>query len=479
MADLELAIINCNAYRLSADLCTTYFALHIDHFENAIYGTNLNIIRSSMTESTRSKDESMRSHLGKSGPMYDGIEPGELGEVTESVQDRMRQLESRNSFLEEQCSQIESEKRYLENQKIKYEREIRKLQSELDRMKTSPLIIGTVIDIIKNDRIIVRSSNGPQFLVNVSQYIDEKKLLPGAKVALNQHTLAIAEVIPSTEEPFVAAMEVLESVEVDYDQIGGLDEQIQELQEAVELPLIEPERFARIGIEPPKGVLLYGLPGTGKTLLAKAVAHRTNATFIRVVGSELVQKYIGDGSKLVREIFEMARKKAPSIIFIDELDSIAARRLNETTGADREVQRTLMQLLAEMDGFDKRKNIRIIAATNRPDVLDPAILRPGRFDRLVHVPMPGVEARGKILKIHCERMALSGDIDFKRLAKATEGMSGADLKAIATEAGMFAVRKDKELVEMEDFLEAVDKVSMAADTQKMMPTSLPETTMFV
>ncbi len=432
-----------------------------------------------MTESTKSKDESMRSHLVKSGSVYDGIEPGELGDLTESVQDRMRQLESRNSFLEEQCSQIESEKRYLENQKIKYEREIRKLQSELDRMKTSPLIIGTVMDVIKNDRIIVRSSNGPQFLVNVSQYIDEKKLLPGAKVALNQHTLAIAEVIPSTEEPFVAAMEVLESIEVDYDQIGGLDEQIQELQEAVELPLIEPERFARIGIEPPKGVLLYGLPGTGKTLLAKAVAHRTNATFIRVVGSELVQKYIGDGSKLVREIFEMARKKAPSILFIDELDSIAARRLNETTGADREVQRTLMQLLAEMDGFDKRKNIRIIAATNRPDVLDPAILRPGRFDRLVHVPMPGIEARRKILEIHCEKMALAGDIDFRKLSKITEGMSGADLKAIATEAGMFAVRKDKEFVEMEDFLEAAGKVSMAADTQKMMPASLPETTMFV
>ena len=432
-----------------------------------------------MTESTKSKDESMRSHLVKPGSVYDGIEPGELGESTESVQDRMRQLESRNSFLEEQCSQIESEKRYLENQKIKYEREIRKLQSELDRMKTSPLIIGTVMDVIKNDRIIVRSSNGPQFLVNVSQYIDEKKLLPGAKVALNQHTLAIAEVIPSTEEPFVAAMEVIESVEVDYDQIGGLEEQIQELQEAVELPLIDPERFVRIGIEPPKGVLLYGLPGTGKTLLAKAVAHRTNATFIRVVGSELVQKYIGDGSKLVREIFEMARKKAPSIIFIDELDSIAARRLNETTGADREVQRTLMQLLAEMDGFDKRKNIRIIAATNRPDVLDPAILRPGRFDRLVHVPMPGVEARGKILEIHCEGMTLAGEIDFKKLAKVTEGMSGADLKAIATEAGMFAVRKDKELVEMGDFLEAVAKVSVAADTQKMMPSSPPETTMFV
>lgn len=431
-----------------------------------------------MTESTKSRDESMRSHIMKSGSVYDGIDSEEVDESTESLQDRMRQLESRNTFLEEQCSQIESEKRYLENQKIKYEREIRKLQSELDRMKTSPLIIGTVIDVIKNDRIIVRSSNGPQFLVNVSQYIDENKLLPGAKVALNQHTLAIAEVIPQCEEPFVAAMEVLERVEVDYDQIGGLEDQIQELQEAVELPLIDPERFSRIGIEPPKGVLLYGLPGTGKTLLAKAVAHRTEATFIRVVGSELVQKYIGDGSKLVREIFQMARKKAPTIIFIDELDSIAARRLNETTGADREVQRTLMQLLAEMDGFDKRKNIRIIAATNRPDVLDPAILRPGRFDRLVHVPMPSTEAREKILKIHCENMVLDKDIDFKRISRITENMSGADLKAITMEAGMFAVRKNKAAVGMEDFLEAVYKVSMASDAQKMTTQSLPET-MFV
>jgi proteasome regulatory subunit len=430
-----------------------------------------------MTESTKSRDESMRSHIVKSGSVYDGIDSEDVDEAAESIQDRVRQLESRNTFLEEQCSQIESEKRYLENQKIKYEREIRKLQSELDRMKTSPLIIGTVIDVIKNDRIIVRSSNGPQFLVNVSQYIDENKLLPGAKVALNQHTLAIAEVIPSCEEPFVAAMEVLERVEVDYEQIGGLEDQIQELQEAVELPLIDPERFSRIGIEPPKGVLLYGLPGTGKTLLAKAVAHRTDATFIRVVGSELVQKYIGDGSKLVREIFQMARKKAPTIIFIDELDSIAARRLNETTGADREVQRTLMQLLAEMDGFDKRKNIRIIAATNRPDVLDPAILRPGRFDRLVHVPMPGIEAREKILKIHCEKMILDKDIDFKRISRMTENMSGADLKAITMEAGMFAVRKNKAAVGMEDFLEAVYKVSMAADAQKM-AQNLPET-MFV
>ena len=431
-----------------------------------------------MTESTQSKDGNVRSRIIKSGPVYDRIDSAGMEEDTSGLQDRMRQLESRNNFLEEQCSQIESEKRYLENQKIKYEREIRKLQSELDRMKTSPLIIGTVIDVIKNDKIIVRSSNGPQFLVNVSQYIEEKKLSPGAKVALNQHTLAIAEVLPQTEEPIVAAMEVLESIDIDYKQIGGLDDQIQEIKEAVELPLKEPERFSRVGIEPPKGVLLYGLPGTGKTLLAKAVAHRTNATFIRVVGSELVQKYIGDGSKLVREIFEMARKKAPSIIFIDELDSIAARRLNETTGADREVQRTLMQLLAEMDGFDKRQNVRIIAATNRPDVLDPAILRPGRFDRLVYVPMPGPEAREKILKIHSRKMNLARGIDFKRLAKMTENMNGADLKAIVTEAGMFAVRKDKETVEMEDFLEATDKVSMATETQRMKQTALPEA-MFV
>ncbi|MCL7411818.1 MAG: proteasome-activating nucleotidase [Methanosarcinaceae archaeon] len=392
------------------------------------------------------------------GSDYNQVEVNSDEEFSKYMLDRMKQLEARNNFLREQCDQIKSEKRFVENQKLKYEREIRKMQSEIDRLKTAPLIIGTILDVVDHDKVLIRSTTGPQFMVNVSQYIDDGALVVGAKVALNQHTLAVVEVIPPTEELMVSAMEIVESPEVDYDQIGGLDEQIQELVESVELPLTKPETFKRIGITPPKGILLHGPPGTGKTMLAKAVANRTDATFIRVVGSELVQKYIGDGAKLVRDIFEMARKKAPSIIFIDELDAIASIRLNESSGADREVQRTLMQLLSEMDGFDSRGDVRIIAATNRPDALDPAILRPGRFDRVVKVPMPNIEAREHIIKIHVKNMTISDDIDFRRLAKLTEGSSGADLKAIATEAGMLAVRADKLSVEMNDFLDAVEKV---------------------
>ncbi len=410
-----------------------------------------------MSETTYREEKSNSYDMTNVGTDYDlGVDSDE--EFSKYMLDRMKQLEARNNFLREQCDQIKSEKRFVENQKLKYEREIRKMQSEIERLKTAPLIIGTILDVVDNDKVLIRSTTGPQFMVNVSQYIEDDALVVGAKVALNQHTLAVVDIIPPTDEPMVGAMEIVESPEMDYDQIGGLDEQIQELVESVELPLKKPETFERIGIIPPKGVLLHGSPGTGKTLLAKAVANRTDATFIRVVGSELVQKYIGDGAKLVRDIFEMARKKAPSIIFIDELDAIATIRLNDTSGADREVQRTLMQLLSEMDGFDSRGDVRIIAATNRPDALDPAILRPGRFDRVVKVPMPDIEARERIIKIHVGNMTISDDIDFNRLAKLTDGSSGADLKAIATEAGMLAVRGDKRSVEMNDFLDAVEKV---------------------
>jgi proteasome regulatory subunit len=410
-----------------------------------------------MSETTYREEKSNSYDMTNVGTDYDlGVDSDE--EFSKYMLDRMKQLEARNNFLREQCDQIKSEKRFVENQKLKYEREIRKMQSEIERLKTAPLIIGTILDVVGNDKVLIRSTTGPQFMVNVSQYIEDDALVVGAKVALNQHTLAVVDIIPPTDEPMVGAMEIVESPEMDYDQIGGLDEQIQELVESVELPLKKPETFERIGIIPPKGVLLHGSPGTGKTLLAKAVANRTDATFIRVVGSELVQKYIGDGAKLVRDIFEMARKKAPSIIFIDELDAIATIRLNDTSGADREVQRTLMQLLSEMDGFDSRGDVRIIAATNRPDALDPAILRPGRFDRVVKVPMPDIEARERIIKIHVGNMTISDDIDFGKLAKLTEGSSGADLKAIATEAGMLAVRGDKLSVEMNDFLDAVEKV---------------------
>ncbi len=390
---------------------------------------------------------------------YDHVGVDSNEDFSKYMLDRMKQLEARNVFLREQCDLIKSEKRFVENQKLKYERELRRMQAELDKLKAAPLIVGTILDVVDNDKVLVRSTTGPQFMVNVSQYIEDDVLVVGAKVALNQHTLAVVDIIPPTEEPMVSAMEIIESPGIDYSRIGGLDAQIQELVESVELPLKKPETFERMGITPPKGVLLHGPPGSGKTLLAKAVANRTEATFIRVVGSELVQKYIGDGAKLVRDIFVMARKKAPSIIFIDELDAIATIRLNDSSGADREVQRTLMQLLSEMDGFDSRGDVRLIAATNRPDALDPAILRPGRFDRVVKVPMPDIEAREHIIKIHIENMTISNDIDFGKLAKLTEGSTGADLKAIATEAGMLAIRADKDSVDMYDFLDAIKKVS--------------------
>ena len=362
---------------------------------------------------------------------------------------------------------LESQKKSVEYDKVHFERETKRLRSELDRMKTTPLLMGTVVKMIDNDHVIIRSSAGPQFVVSAPADMTEKELAPGANIALNQQTFSIADVLPPLEEPEVSALELAESTNVTYDQIGGLGDQLREIREVVELPLIKPEVFERIGIEPPKGALLYGPPGTGKTMIAKAVANATNATFIRVVGSELVQKYIGDGAKMVHDLFEMAQKKSPAIIFIDEVDSIASRRTDDTTSADREIHRTLMQLLAEMDGFNSRSNVKIIAATNRLDILDPAILRPGRFDRMVFVPLPDADGRESIFKIHSEKMTISNEVDFKELAKIAEGTSGADIKAIVTEAGMFAVRAEKISIEKADFLEAIRKVMEAKKREEM------------
>ncbi len=381
-----------------------------------------------------------------------------LSDFSKYLLDRVKQLEERNVRLKEEYRKIELEKKSVENKKVQYEREIRKLTSELDRLKTPPLIVGTILDVMTNGKMIIKSSTGPKFVVNSSQFINSKEVFPGAKVALNQQSLAVIEVLPTVKDPSVLGMEVVDSPDVDYLSIGGLEEQINELKETVELPLLKPELFQKVGIEPPKGVLLYGPPGTGKTMLAKAVANRTNATFIRIIGSELVQKYIGEGARMVRELFELAKEKSPSIIFIDEIDSIGAKRLDSITSGDREVQRTLVQLLAEMDGFDPRGNVRILAATNRPDILDPALLRPGRFDRMIKVSMPSAEAREQILKIHARKMNLADDVDLKKISIISEESSGADLSAIVMEAGMFAIRNNRDIVEAADFNAAVAKV---------------------
>ncbi|MDQ1262542.1 MAG: proteasome regulatory subunit, partial [Euryarchaeota archaeon] len=367
------------------------------------------------------------------------------------------QLEERNLALREQKDRVEGEKRLIENQKLKFEREARKLRSELERLRVGPMIVGTIVDVLDENRVIVKSSTGPRFVVNLSQFIEEE-IKPGAQVGLNQQSFAVMCVLPSPRDPAVFGMEIEEAPDVHFSQIGGLETQISEIREIVELPLKRPDLFTAVGIEPPKGVLLHGPPGTGKTILAKAVAQSTDATFLRVVGSEFVQKYIGEGARLVRELFELAKSKSPAIIFIDELDAIGARRMDGATSGDREVQRTLMQILAEMDGFDARGEVKLIAATNRLDMLDPALLRPGRFDRIIEIPMPNREAREAILKIHTSGMSLDEDVNLKLISDMAEGSSGADLKSLSTEAGMYAIREERTIVYQSDFEGAAIKI---------------------
>ena len=374
--------------------------------------------------------------------------------------DRVENLESRNMELREQLRQVETDKRYIETQKIRYEREVRKLKSESEQLRSPPLIIGTIIDVVDASRVIVRSSAGPRFLVRSSPSLNPDELKPGARCTLNQQSLAIVELLPSSFDAQVYGMELVDSPQETYADIGGLEDQINEIREAVELPLKRPDLFTRIGVEPPKGVLLHGPPGTGKTLLAKAVAHETNAHFMRVVGSELVQKYIGEGARLVRELFDLAKKKAPTIIFIDEIDAVGASRTEANTSGDREVQRTLMQLLAGMDGFENRGDVKIIGATNRIDILDRALLRPGRFDRIIQIPLPDETGRLAILKVHSRLLTIDETVDLVKVARLTDGKNGADLHAICMEAGMFAIRKDRPAITHDDFLLAIEKVGL-------------------
>ena len=386
----------------------------------------------------------------------------DLIDEIDSMRDEISSLKDENartkSNLMWKVRKLEKDKVLIENEKIRLEREAKSLRAEVERFRSPPLVLATITEILDDNRMTVKSSTGPSFLVKYSKFLDEKLLVPGSRVALNQQTFGIVEILPSEKDKNVSGMEIETKPDVTYETIGGLEDQIVEVKETVELPLKEPELFEKIGIDPPKGIFLYGPPGTGKTLLAKAVANETNATFIKIVASEFVKKYIGEGARLVREVFELAKEKAPAIIFIDELDAVAAKRLKSSTSGDREVQRTLMQLLAELDGFESRGDIGIIGATNRPDILDPALLRPGRFDRFIEVPLPNDEGRKEILKIHTEKMALDEEADLDVLSSLTDGLSGADLKAVCTEAGMFAIREKRDKVTVADFMDAVDKV---------------------
>ncbi|HJM18300.1 MAG TPA: proteasome-activating nucleotidase, partial [Candidatus Thalassarchaeaceae archaeon] len=332
-----------------------------------------------------------------------------------------------------------------------------RLDEELRNIRNPPLVIGYIQDIF-DEQAIVRSSNGTVFLVSVNRRLDISSMKPGTRVALNQDTLSVVDILADSWDPLVSSAEVIDLPDVDYQSIGGLDEQINEIREAIELPFEHPDEFARFGIEPPKGVLLTGPPGTGKTMLAKAVANSTKATFLGLVGAELAQKYIGEGGRMVRELFDLARQRAPSIIFIDELDSIGSKRLDTATSGDREVQRTLMQLLSEMDGFENLDNVKVIAATNRPELLDAALLRPGRFDRIIEIPLPDTDSRETIFAVHTGSMPLEESVSMRSLANISEGFSGAEIKSVVVEAGISAISSGRKRVSKSDFTIAIKKI---------------------
>lgn len=355
--------------------------------------------------------------------------------------------QTKEPYLRVEPSSINEENQLLKNS-VSY------LKAELNKFKELPLLVCEIRRVFKG-KAVIRIPNGSYFYVNVSGNLD---LSIGDSVLVEQRSLTIVQKLDKLGNFDIEDFIIVERPNTPWQSLGGLNKQIQELKEVIELPLLKPELFEKIGIDPPNGVLLYGPPGTGKTMLAKAVATSTNSTFIEIVASELVQKFIGEGAKLVKDIFRIAREKAPSIIFIDEIDALAADRLDIGTGGEREVQRTFMQLLTEMDGFKSLDNVKVIAATNRIDIIDEAILRPGRFDRLIEISLPDKESRKNILSIHSKSMSLD-NIDFSHVAEQTEGMSGADLKAVCTEAGYFALRENRFQISSDDFIKAVSKVS--------------------
>ncbi|CAF2141914.1 hypothetical protein BRARA_B02489 [Brassica rapa] len=340
-------------------------------------------------------------------------------------------------------------------------KEFNKTEDDLKSLQSVGQIIGEVLRPLDNERLIVKASSGPRYVVGCRSKVDKEKLTSGTRVVLDMTTLTIMRALPREVDPVVYNMLHEDPGNISYSAVGGLGDQIRELRESIELPLMNPELFLRVGIKPPKGVLLYGPPGTGKTLLARAIASNIDANFLKVVSSAIIDKYIGESARLIREMFNYAREHQPCIIFMDEIDAIGGRRFSEGTSADREIQRTLMELLNQLDGFDNLGKVKMIMATNRPDVLDPALLRPGRLDRKIEIPLPNEQSRMDILKIHAAGIAKHGEIEYEAIVKLAEGFNGADLRNICTEAGMFAIRAERDYVIQEDFMKAVRKLSEA------------------
>jgi 26S proteasome regulatory subunit T2 len=337
-------------------------------------------------------------------------------------------------------------------------------RTKVDDIRGSPMSVGTLEEIIDDDHAIVSSTSGPEYYVSILSFVDKDLLEPGCSVLLHHKTVSIVGVLGDDVDPMVSVMKLEKAPTESYADIGGLESQIQEIKEAVELPLTHPELYEEMGIRPPKGVILYGVPGTGKTLLAKAVANQTSATFLRVVGSELIQKYLGDGPKLVRELFRVAAENAPSIVFIDEIDAIGTKRYDAQSGAEREIQRTMLELLNQLDGFDMRGDVKVIMATNRINDLDPALIRPGRIDRKIEFTNPDPATIRKIFQIHTSKMNLADDVDLEEFIGMKGELSGADIKSLVSEAGLRALRERRMRVNRQDFVEGRESVMKTKDT---------------
>ena len=348
--------------------------------------------------------------------------------------------------------------RRLEAQRNALNERVRFIKDELRLLQEPGSYVGEVVKVISDKKVLVKVQPEGKYIVDVAKDINVKDLKVSQRVCLKSDSYTLHKILENKADPLVSLMMVEKVPDSTYDMVGGLTKQIKEIKEVIELPVKHPELFESLGIAQPKGVILYGPPGTGKTLLARAVAHHTDCKFIRVSGAELVQKYIGEGSRMVRELFVMAREHAPSIIFMDEIDSIGSSRVEGSSGGDSEVQRTMLELLNQLDGFETSKNIKIIMATNRLDILDPALLRPGRIDRKIEFPPPTVAARTEILRIHSRKMNLTRGINLRKIAEKMNGCSGADVKGVCTEAGMYALRERRIHVTQEDFELAVGKV---------------------
>jgi len=378
---------------------------------------------------------------------------------TEDTRKQAALVSYRKKLLEHK--EVDTKVRAMRDGTKQLKKDYDKTEDDLKALQSVGQIIGEVLKQLTEERFIVKASSGPRYVVGCRNKVDKTKLVAGVRVSLDMTTLTIMRVLPREVDPVVFNMKAEDMGSVDYATVGGLGEQIRELREVIELPLTNPELFLRVGIKPPKGVLLYGPPGTGKTLLARAIASNIDANFLKVVSSAIVDKYIGESARVIREMFGYARDHQPCIIFMDEIDAIGGRRFSEGTSADREIQRTLMELLNQMDGFDVLGKVKIIMATNRPDTLDPALLRPGRLDRKIEIPLPNEAARLDILKIHCAGISKHGEIDFEAVTKLSEGFNGADLRNVGTEAGMFAIRADRDYTIEEDYMKAVRKVAEA------------------